>query len=368
MRRLARASMVASVALAGCDPLSFLDVQPVRTERETREMRGEVDLPRVTALVDIRRADVFAVVSDGRTQEVHLVGICAPAAGAGRYNQWYAQYTGLRVGELPRYGREAIELVRGYVASGEWRVATFGVTTNRGMTRMAVDLVNERNESLSALLLERGYAMRYGQAPRSVIDYEALEDAARQEERGMWRHPLPLERRVRVESFFTRETAVRGRDEVYQQRTSRTGALSRDNEKVVLERHDQVEERGVITLAIQVEPPLTRTYELAARYVFFVSEEQGVDQQIAGEESGTRGGKGHVGRGKAIRRRGGDHVGTEMIVVTSAVTEVEIRSPVVEFLRSEKAGIRYEQGERIHGYEIEVWLGTNVVYCTRGDA
>jgi len=354
--------LVGSGGLVGCDPLGSLDEVP-RPGVE-RAPGGAARLPRVEAVVSMRRADILTVVADGATQVVHLAGVCAPSPVAGRFNRQFAAHTGLAVAALPRYGREAIDAVRGMFATGTWRVAALGASTNNGAVLTAVDFVDERDESMAGELLRRGYVACVGAAPRTVLAYEELERGAREAEEGMWRHAVPLGRRVRVESRFEREIVSRDRWDVYQQRNTATGRVSTEERGTVLERHEQIEERGVIELEIRVQPPVTRSYELLARYSFLVTDEYGRKQQAMSglRDDGKRFMTRRTAGGERVRDTRACDVETALIVVTSAVTHVRIESASVANTKSEKAGIAYEQGQTVTGYEVEVWLGTNLVY------
>ncbi|MCX7847348.1 MAG: hypothetical protein N2595_04905, partial [bacterium] len=364
-RGLAGVSVVA--VLGGCDPLYFLDevVKPVEGRREGT---GAQELPRVESVVGMRRADLLTVVVSGKTQEVHLAGVCAPSRVAGRYNKQFAERAGLRVEDMAGHGCAALRAARGLLARGGWRMVTFGMTTNGGRVRMAVDFVDERNESMTAKLLARGHVMRYGEVPRTMVDYEGLELGARRQEVGMWRHWVPLGRRVSVTSRFEREVVRRECGVVYEQRTQVRGRASEERKGAVLERHENVEERGVIRIEVRVEPPITRDYRLEARYRFLVVEERGRDQQVVNElvEDGKeRWVSKPMLRGGVVKELAEGEEGCEEIVVTGAVTEVVIGSAPMEYTKSEKAGIAYMQGERVIGYELEVRMGTGVVYCAR---
>lgn len=346
----------------GCDPLGYLDEVP--RPRAVRAPREAEALPRVEAVVSMRRADVLTVVADGATQAVHFGGVWAPSPVGGRFNTQFAAHTGLAAAVLPRYGREAIDAVRAMFATGTWRMAALGVTTNKGAVRTAVDFVNERDESMVAELLRRGKVACVGRAPRTVIAYAELEQAARAAEAGMWRHGVPLARRMRLASRFERETVLRDTQKVYQQRSTATGRKSADERGAVLERHENIEERGVIELEIMIQPPVTRSYELVARYRFFVTEEYGRNQQaISGVgDDGKRIDMRRPPKGESASDAGASEVETELIVVTNAVTQVRLASAPVAYTKSEKAGIAYQQGQTVTGYELEVWLATNLVY------
>lgn len=369
MRQMRRGLTVAVLAvcagLAGCDPLAFLDELP--QPRAARAPREAAPLPRVEAVVHMQRADVLTIVADGVTQAVHLAGVCAPSPVIGRFNTQFAAHTGVPLALLPRYGREAMEAVRGLLATGTWRVAAWGVTTNNGVVRTAVDFVNERDESVVALLLLRGHVARVGTAPRTVVAYDELEQAARRAEAGIWRHSVPLERRVRVASRFERETVSRDTRNVYEQRNTATGRMSSDDRGAVLERHKNIEERGVIELDIAVQPPVMRPYEVLARYRFLVTEERGRNQQtLSGVgDDGKRIITRQSASGERVRDRGTTETETMLLMITNVHTHVRLASAPVAYTQSEKAGIAYQQGQRVSGYEVEVVVGTNVVYQVR---
>lgn len=353
------------VGLAGCDPLAYLDAGP--RPHVARAPRDAAPLPRVEAVVSMQRADILTIVADGETQAVHLAGVCAPSPVHGRFNTQFAAHTGLSVTALPQHGREAMAAVRGMLATGAWRVVQRGVTTNKHTIWAAVDFVNERDESLVAALLERGYVARVGAAPHTVVPYDELERMARMAETGIWRHSVPLERRVRMTSTFARETVSRDTQHVYEQRSTVTGRMSTERRSVMLERHENIEERGVINLDIAVQPPLTRPYELLARYRFLVTEERGRQQQtISGlGDDGKRTMTPRSPGGTEVRQDGSTQMAEELLLVTNGHTRTQLVSAPVAYTKSVKAGIAYQQGQRVTGYELEVLMGTSVVYYAR---
>jgi len=356
---------VLGVCAAGCDPLSYLDQVP-RIVRPAPP-GPPAPLPVVDELITARRADLLMLLVAGRTQAVHLAGVCAPSPVPGKLNTQLAAHTGLAPATLPAHGKSALDTVRAVLATGTWRLAVLGQTTNNGSVRAAVDLLNERDESLTAMLLSRGLVARAGAAPHTVLPYERLELEARMAERGMWSHPVPLERRLRLRSTFARETLSRDRRNVYQQRTSTTGAASSDNHAVVLERHENVEQRGVITLEVQAQPPVTRPYELVTRYRFIITDDHGRNQQSI--TTLTDDGKRVVSQRSPRGERVSDAQTTAYTIVpltvTSPLASVEFTSDAVSYTRSSKVGVDYQQGQSVDGYELEVLLGTNVVYTAR---
>ncbi len=378
-------AFLSALLVAGCDPLTFLE-----SADDTRRAEEEAlvrKCPEVT-IVDVTRADVLKVLLDGKTQNVHLAGICVPSAKRRSYNIKLARAFQLNRALMEKYGRQAIAVVHDVTKDRQLRLVELSTRTNRnGNVIVEGDILFPDRSTLSEKLLEYGVAVALEDVPQNRISYRRIEEEARATERGVWRHPVPLPRRFSVSSSFKSRTLTVDRKQVY---TEGPGP------RHLLESHKEFEKQADVTLEIRVRRPFFHAYKGKLMCRFYLRDELGKRQQeisVAPRLGKLRDPDGRGGRRRNDRKplsraeqnimrdearsvrdynravSGQDIFSvsagpsmTESFELVSPSTNLILFSDIVDYTESTKAGTPYSHGQYHVGYDLEVWIDTNLVY------
>jgi hypothetical protein len=258
------------------------------------------------------------------------------------------------------------------------RVAVQEVQTNRaGQVAVDADILFLNGTTLAEKLLEYGLAAALPATPQNQVDYAALQRDAQREERGLWEHPLPVDRRFSVASDYEVQTLNIDRDSV----RAEGGQGSRR-----LESSRVSQKQAVIDIDIAVRKPMWHSYRGVVRYAFHTREEEGRRvQQItptplpsSSDDSNRRASSAERNRyrdevkqveeynrqadGGAVSKMGRTEDMTMPFELSSLSTTLVVKSAIEDYTSTTKAGVSYNQGTTFRGYDVEVLIGTNVVY------
>ena len=358
--RVARACVRACVCasallLLACDPFSFLDeyLNPLKpTPPKESSQKNDQSLRPVQGVPAVYRADLMRVIVDGRTQLVHIAGICAPAAKQGAANDALARTHGLVALALPRQALAGIAYVQSLASNDilkltilEWRTNSADVPYVEG------DLMCGGIEPLSGRLLELGLAAVQAPVPRTAVMYDEIQMHAQEVETGMWGYACAVSRRLSVASSFDIKTLSKNKNDVF---TQSEGSPHR-----LLESHDTVEKCGRIMLSFRAVKPMWHPYDLTLRYAFHSTIDEG-----RGSSHGTGGTSDSAAPNASASNAPPATVMSAMsILLASEETNVMIESPAVAYTVSTKGAVKYGMGEVLSGYDVEVWYRTNLVYA-----
>ena len=271
---------LALLALVGM--LAFHKYQELHPEKKKglfdyslkEEEEGPKTTPSVYRIMSVDKPDTFLVLRDNiETQTFHLVGLTAPnEKGEDLFacqktpEQLKAVYQ-----EAKAYSEKTLLPNLGLHVKERMRQHRDGALFVEG------DVVLSNGVSFASSLVSRGYAMA---KENSVVDYTQYENDARQNERGLWKNPVPVSQRF-VVSYNIRQESI-GRDS-HQQKASMTHE--------VLEEVASEERFAVADVQIKLTTPLTKTYDIAAVCSFTmeeikgVSDEEGEARSIVGVEN-----------------------------------------------------------------------------------
>jgi len=343
-------------------------------------------LPKIQ-ITKILRADLLQLLIDGKTQTVHLAGIKAPSLKSGKYNNNLSKLLNQDINLINKAGKQGINLTRELTKDRELRFVKFGTNTvKNGTIIFDGDLIFQNSSTLTEKLLSYGAAVAPFDEYSAVTDYKHIENEARKNERGLWRHPVKLDHRFHVKSSFKSETLGMNRSQIRQQGNGRNQRL---------ESHKEFEKQGKIMINLRVRKPFFHPYKGTITYKFVKRQDYGKKVQeissapLRGELRNSR----HIrsGRSKykslsssdkdANRRssqndrdynRGvsGQNVfgieSSESITkefnLNSLSTNFVILSDIVNYTKSSKAGTSYSHGEYYINYDLEIRIGTNLVY------
>jgi endonuclease YncB( thermonuclease family) len=337
-------------------------------------------------ITKILRADLFRILINGETQTVHLAGIKAPSPKPGRYNNNISKFTGQNIDLINKAGKQGIALTKELTKDRELRFVHFGTNTvkNKNIT-IDGDLIFQNGTTLTEKLLSYGAAVAPYDKYQTAIDYKQIAEDARKNERGIWRHPVKIEHRFHVNSSFKSETLSVDRSQIRQQGNGRNQRL---------ESHKEFEKQGEILVKIQTRKPLNHPYKLTLTYAFVKRQDYGKKIQevssapIRGEQRDSRNSssknryKPLSSSDKELNRRisqnnkdynrgvSGQNVFkleasksiTEEIELNSLSTNIIILSDIVNYTKSTKAGTSYSHGEYYVNYDLEIRVGTNLIY------
>jgi len=337
-------------------------------------------------IAKILRADLFKILINGKTQTVHLAGIKAPSPKPGKYNNSISKFTGQNIDLINKAGKQGIALTKELTKDRELRFVNFG--TNVVKTKNIIfdgDLIFQNGTTLTEKLLSYGAAVAPYDKYQTVVDYKQIEDDARKNERGIWSHPVKIQHRFYVNSSFKSETLSVDRSQIRQQGNGRNQRL---------ESHKEFEKQGKIFVKIQTRKPMNYPYKLKLTYAFVKRQDYGKKIQeinsapIRGERRDSRNSssrnkyKSLSSLDKEANRRisqnnkdynkvvSGQNVFkleasksiTEEIELNSLSTNIVILSDIVNYTKSTKAGTSYSHGEYYVNYDLEIRVGTNLIY------
>lgn len=335
-------------------------------------------------IAKILRADLFKILINGKTQTVHLAGIKAPSPKPGRYNKEISKFTGQNVDLINKAGKQGIALTKELTKDRELRFVEFGTNSaKKGQIVFDGDLIFQNGTTLTEKLLSYGAAVTPYDKYQTVVDYKQIEENARKNERGIWRHPVKIEHRFYVSSSFKSETLSVDRSQIRQQGNGRNQRL---------ESHKEFEKQGKIFVKIQTRKPMNYPYKLKLTYAFVKRQDYGKKIQevssapIRGERRDSRSGSTKykplsssdketnrkISQNNKDYNRGvsGQNVFkletsksiTEEIELNSLSTNIVILSDIVNYTKSTKAGTSYSHGEYYVNYDLEIRVGTNLIY------
>jgi len=335
-------------------------------------------------ITKILRADLFIILVNGKTQTVHLAGIKAPSSKPGKYNNNISKFTGQNIDLINKAGKQGIALTKELTKDRELRFVNFG--TNAAKTKNIIfdgDLIFQNGTTLTEKLLRYGAAVAPYDKYQTVVDYKQIEDDARKNERGIWSHPVKIQHRFYVSSSFKSETLSVDRSQIRQQGNGRNQRL---------ESHKEFEKQGKIFVKIQTRKPMNYPYKLKLTYAFVKRQDYGKKVQevssapIRGKLRDSRRSstkyKSLSSSDKETNRRisqsnkdynrsvSGQNVFkleasksiTEEIELNSLSTNFVILSDIVNYTKSIKAGTSYSHGEYYVNYDLEIRIGTNLIY------
>jgi len=338
-------------------------------------------------IVKYFRADLFKIIIDGKTQTVHLAGIKAPSPKPGKYNKNLSKFLNQDINLINKAGKQGIGLAKELTKGREFRFVNFGTNTvKNGKVIFDGDILFQNNTTLIGKLLSYGAVIAPYDKYLAVTDYKEIENEAKKNERGLWRHPVKINHRFYVSSSFKSETLSVDRSQVRQQGSG-------GNQR--LESHKEFEKQGEIFVNIRTRKPIFHPYELTLTYAFVKRQDYGKKVQeissapIRGELRDSRNSRSGRDRYKSLsssdkeaNRRASQNDSdynksvsgknvfgitasesiTEKIELDSLSTNIVILSDIVNYTKSIKAGTSYSHGEYYVNYDLEIRVGTNLIY------
>ena len=335
-------------------------------------------------IIEILRADLIKIYLNNKTQIVHIAGIKSPSPKPGKYNNSLQKYIKQNINLIDKAGKQAVALTRELTQDRKIKFIKFGtnVLTKSGKIIWDGDILFEDKSTLAEKLLRYGAAIASFDEYRTTLDYKAMEENARKNERGFWKHPVKLNHRFYVKSSFKSETINVTRSQVRQQ--------GKGNAK--LESHKNFEKRGKILINIQTKKPLIHPYDLTVNYAFVTRRDYGKRVQeirsapVRGEIRYSRDGKtkykpltsAEKNYNKSLDQKTRDYnkkvsgqnifdveasgMTSEKISLDALSTNFVILSDIVNFTKSTKGDTSYSHGEYYIGYNLEIYAGTNLIY------
>jgi len=356
-------------------------------QSESKEKNRFFDKLSQIQIIKYLRADLFKIITDGKTQTIHLAGIKAPSPKPGKYNNNLSKFLNQDVNLINKAGKQGIALAKELTKDRELRFVNFGTNTvKNGKVIFDGDILFQNSTTLTEKLLSYGAVIAPYDKYLAVTDYKEIENEARKNERGLWRHPVKINHRFHVSSSFKSETLGVDRSQVRQQGSG-------GNQR--LESHKEFEKQGKIFVNIRTRKPLVHPYVLTLTYAFVKRQDYGKKVQeissapIRGELRNSRSSRSGRSRYKSLsssdkeaNRRASQNDSdynksvsgknvfgitasesiTEKIEFDSLSTNFVILSDIVNYTKSIKAGTSYSHGEYYVNYDLEIRVGTNLVY------
>jgi endonuclease YncB( thermonuclease family) len=370
--------LIVVVLLSACDPFALIE----EATEEEGQARTAADRARRSGtearVVKVLRGDLIEAAFGGATQQVHVAGVCSPSLREDAFNRTISEREGLPLKWLPKYGEQAVRFTRDVTLNRPLRIVARRVQTNgAGAVAVDGDVVFLNGSSLAEKLLAEGFATVLPDASDTLIDLVEVQGEARRAERGLWRNPVPIAQRFNVRSDYEVETLAVDRD------STQAG----DGERVETYRMSQ--KQAVVTLDIAVRKPMWAPYRGLLRYAFHTREESGKRVQLMTPTPVVRearaSGRGYKPLsseersrvkqehkdvrdynkevdGGAVTKMGKTETATMPFELATLRTTLVVRSAVEDYLSATKAGISYNQGKTFRGYDLEILIGTNVVY------
>ena len=333
--------ILSSTALLSCDFIKKINA--IDTDMDWFDWKRSYDKKQLrkdgsvneARLVQIIRADLLKLNVNGEDHTVHLYNIVSPSPSDTTFNYKLQKRLETDNRRLMTEGRTAVDYVQGLLSTSRLLWVTFETTTNKdGRVEKEGDLFYIHTRSLARDLLLQGYAIIYTNASKYYTLYQAIEEDARKNERGIWAHPVPFNKRFYITSRFEEETLSTDTQKVY-------GDTSKGRN--LLETHRIQERRGKIDVSIQIQKPVVRPYEGMIKYRFYYKDIFGIN----------------ASRGEPVKP--GSH-SIMPLYLQSVYTNFPIYSGITIYTESTKAGRGYSHGNTVVGYDMEVWMGTNLVY------
>jgi len=381
--------------LYGCDLLLQPEENKIKKEKAKLAARQKkifgqtLNYPEVE-INKIIRADLFTVVLQGQTQNIHLSGILAPTTQSSRYNRFLEKKFKFDHLSLRNIARESVGYVKEVTDDRASLLKVISSKTNdAGVIIIEGDILFADNSSLCEKLIGNGFAVVYTEPDEKLFHLENIEKKARNSEKGLWNVSLDLLKRFRVESDFEFKTLSVQTDKVRAQTASATASgTASKNAGHVLESHRNFEKIAEIIVKIDASKPVQRTYRGVAEYTFYTKESIGKRQQEV-SLAAPRGTLKRDGSYKPLsssdktkKRRDerkirdynkkvhGQTIYTDALSFDNSVdfelsslsTNLIFTSKIVNFTESKKAGVKYETGTQYVGYDLDVWIEDTLVY------
>jgi len=368
--------------MSGCEKMLHPD-----TEKNKSSKRRLVEKTPKVQIIKVLRGDLLQILIKGKTQNVHLAGIKAPSPKPGKYNNDFNKSLGQDINLINKAGKQSVSLVRELTKDRELRFVNFGTNaTKNGKVIFDGDIIFQNDTTLIEKLLSYGAAIAPYDKYSAVTDYKQMEDDARKNERGLWKHPVKIDHRFHVRSTFKSETLGVNRSQVRQQGSG-------GNQR--LESHKEFEKQGKIIINLSVRKPLFHPYKGTITYTFVKRQDYGKKVQeissapVRGETRNSRRSSSSRSNYKPLsradkdanrrnkrndsdynKRVSGQNVFkiassksiTEEFDFNSLSTNIVILSDIVSYTKSTKAGTSYSHGEYYVNYDLEIRIGTNLVY------
>ncbi len=356
--------------------LSAQEIASLNADKQTgRLYKG----PTPVKILKMYRPDYYVALINGITQSVHLTGIVSPDTQRNAHTIRFAQQFGVEAKRLPEVAREARAFLEGLLEQKELTWYTTGVVTSKsGSTIFEGDLRASDNSYVTDILLSRGYAHIYKPLNTMRARQLSAQRKAQMAEIGIWYNPLPIPRRFHVDTTFEDMTL----------NTTRNKRTTSDKKRT-LEMHLTEERQGVVNIDISVSKPVTRQYTGTVHYTFLLREEKGVRRQektsapigsdsisgndIRSQQSKVEKNKENIyveNYNKSVHdQRVFDTIETgrrdiEFVVDTDR-TNLMLFSSVRMLTKSTKAGFKYNQGFYHVGCNLDIYIGTNLIYRNR---
>ena len=360
---------------------------PKKSTVKTREQELIDKCPDVE-IAGAVRPDLLIIIVECKTQQLRLAGIQAPSPKSGSHNSKFSSSAKLDVGIVNKAGKQGIDLVSELTKDRPLKLVVLSKKDATGGNGLIDgDILFMDNSTLSEKLLHYGAACAVSDDNDTTIHYKRIEDEAKQAERGMWRHPVKIARRFYINSSFSSKTLNIHRSKV---RASGNGRNDR------LESHKDFEKQGEITINLRVRKPFFHPYEGTITYDFVLRRDMGKRVQeihsapIIGKEkflrsksSSSKNNRNPLTSAEREANRKSkksdreynrsahgqnvfnfDSSGSKSIPFTlySLSTNIIIKSDIVNYTKSTKGGTSYSHGQYYVGYNLEITIGTNLVY------
>ncbi len=385
--------LLITLFISGCDIIfedkSNSSKKIKLAEKQTKIFGKAINYPEIK-ISKILRADLFAIVSQGKTQNIHLTGILAPTPQSSRYNRFLERKFKFDKLTLQQLAYESLNFIKEITDDRAQLLKVISSRTNdTGIVIIEGDILFADNSSLSGKLVANGFAVVYSKSGEKFSDLERSEKIARNSEAGLWKNTMDFHKRFRVESDFEFKTLSVQTDKVRAQSSSATASgTAAKNSGHVLESHRTFEKQAEIIVEIDTQKPLQRTYQGVAKYTFHTKKSVGKRQQEV-SLAAPRGTLKRDGTYKPLsssdqtKKRRDDRkvrdynkkVKGQTVYSNSEFfnksddfelnclsTNLVFISEVVEYMESKKAGVNYETGTRYVGYDLEVWIEGTLVY------
>jgi len=358
-------------------------------KKQTKIFGKAIHYPEIK-ISKIIRADLFAIVSQGKTQNIHLTGILAPTPKSSRYNRFLEKKFKFDKLFLQQLAYESLKFIKEITDDRAQMLRVISSRTNdTGIVIIEGDILFADNSSLSEKLVGNGFALVYNKSGEKLHHLEKIEKSARNSEFGLWKNVMDLHKRFRVESDFEFITLSVETDKVRaQSKSATTSGRSSGRSGHVLESHRNFEKQAEISVEINAQKPIQRTYKGVAKYTFHTKQSMGKRQQqislAAPRGTLKRDGsyKSLSSSDKTKKRRDARKIrdynkkvkgqsiysasesfnSSEKFELNCLSTNLVFTSAIVEFTESKKAGVGYETGTQYVGYDLEVWIEGNLVY------
>ena len=381
------AAAAALLCAAGCDPLLCLSELTATNPPAARALAAaapaQAPAAAVESILAFARADLIELVARGATATVHLADIVAPSPQTNSaFNADLAQQYQLDSLAMARYGNMALRAAAALTKDRALQLVIYASELNQARhAHIEGDIVFADKSTLAGQLLSAGCALLTTNMGLNAARLVGYESEARLAERGLWRHPVPLANRFDADSEFHVRTLNVDRTKVY---------ADGQQGQYIKESHREFNRVAEISLRLTTRKPLLRTYAGTLKYRFHVRQAKGERvQQITAAplqgalQSALTGKRAPLSAAdqraqqdvaEAVRDYNRDVHGQKVseqytsdmtsmpFALVSLETNIVISSPSYSYSENTKGGVSYDQGDMYLGYDLEIWIGTNLVY------